>query len=56
MNLMGTFNFVGDSNSDNGGLLPLMQQMMQNVLSKEILYPPLSSILEKVNNQNAFFE
>ncbi|KAK6633876.1 hypothetical protein RUM44_004483 [Polyplax serrata] len=48
MNILGTFSNVTDSsNQDGNGLLPLMQQMMQNLLSKDILYPALSGIVEK---------
>lgn len=49
MNLLGMFANVSDSNTDGNGFLPLMQQMMQNLLSKDILYPALSGIVEKVN-------
>ena len=41
MNLSG-----GDGDMD---FLPLMQGMMQNLLSKDVLYPALKDLREKVN-------
>lgn len=32
-----------------GGLFPLMQVMLENILSKEVLYPPMKEITEKVS-------
>ena len=32
-----------------GEMMPMMQQMMQNLLSKEILYPSLKEVVEKVS-------
>ena len=40
-----------DPNGGSGGfanLMPLMTNMMQNLLSKELLYPALSELVEKV--------
>jgi len=34
--------------SGNGVLFTLMQQMMQSLLSKDILYPALKDIVDKV--------
>lgn len=33
---------------DDGNILPIMQSIMQNLLSKEVLYPSLKEITEKV--------
>ena len=35
--------------STGGDFLPFMQQMMQSLLSKEILYPALKDIVDKVS-------
>ena len=32
-----------------GEMMPMMQQMMQNLLSKDILYPSLKEVVEKVS-------
>ena len=32
-----------------GGLFPLMQVMLENILSKEVLYPPMKEITDKVS-------
>jgi len=34
--------------SGSGDLFPFMQQMMQSLLSKDILYPALKDIVDKV--------
>lgn len=44
MNMLGSF---GNPNGDTNELLPFMQQMMQSLLSKDILHPALISIIEK---------
>ena len=31
-----------------GALFPMMQTMLENILSKEILYPPIKEIVDKV--------
>ncbi|KAJ9600519.1 hypothetical protein L9F63_026344 [Diploptera punctata] len=36
-----------EGNSEGGEFLPFMQQMMQSLLSKEILYPALKDIVDK---------
>jgi len=33
---------------ESGDLFPFMQQMMQSLLSKDILYPALKDIVDKV--------
>lgn len=45
MNMLGSF---GNPNGDPNELLPFMQQMMQSLLSKDILHPALISIIDKV--------
>jgi hypothetical protein len=43
------FNGLGlGEGSGSGDLLPFMQQMMQSLLSKDILYPALKDIVDKV--------
>lgn len=37
-----------DEEGQDGNILPLMQSIMQNLLSKEVLYPPLKEITAKV--------
>jgi hypothetical protein len=43
---------IGPEDDPNGSsfanLMPLMTNMMQNLLSKELLYPALSELAEKV--------
>lgn len=34
---------------EDGNILPIMQSIMQNLLSKEVLYPSLKEITEKVS-------
>lgn len=38
---------MGDGDGD-GSILPLMQSIMQNLLSRDVLYPSLKDITEKV--------
>lgn len=42
-----------DENSEGGGedgnILPIMQSIMQKLLSKDVLYPSLKEITEKVS-------
>lgn len=38
----------GDGGGDDGNILPIMQSIMQNLLSKEVLYPSLKEITAKV--------
>lgn len=47
---------LGDGNQELGGadappegLLPMMQQMMRNLLSRDVLYPTLTDIRDKVS-------
>lgn len=48
MNMLGSaFGGMNDTGGEN--LLPFMQHMMQSLLSKDILYPALTSIIEKVS-------
>ncbi|EEB19341.1 Peroxisomal biogenesis factor, putative [Pediculus humanus corporis] len=47
MNLLGTFSNITDSNQDGSDLLPMMQKMIQNLLTKDVLHPALSSIVEQ---------
>lgn len=48
MNMLGSaFGGMNDPSGEN--LLPFMQHMMQSLLSKDILYPALTSIIEKVS-------
>lgn len=35
--------------SDLSNLFPLMQTMLENILSKDILYPPLKDIVTQVS-------
>lgn len=49
MSMLGSLGNLGDSDADPGELLPFMQKMMQNLLSKEILHPALTSIVERVS-------
>ncbi|XP_066538231.1 peroxisomal biogenesis factor 19 [Hoplias malabaricus] len=37
----------GDGGGDDGNILPIMQSIMQNLLSKDVLYPSLKEITEK---------
>uniref|UniRef100_A0A1A8HNQ8 Peroxisomal biogenesis factor 19 n=1 Tax=Nothobranchius kuhntae TaxID=321403 RepID=A0A1A8HNQ8_NOTKU len=37
----------GDGGGDDGNILPIMQSIMQNLLSKEVLYPSLKEISTK---------
>ncbi|XP_026170376.1 peroxisomal biogenesis factor 19 isoform X2 [Mastacembelus armatus] len=37
----------GEGTSDDGNILPIMQSIMQNLLSKEVLYPSLKEITTK---------
>ncbi|XP_049454675.1 peroxisomal biogenesis factor 19 [Epinephelus fuscoguttatus] len=37
----------GEAGSDDGNILPIMQSIMQNLLSKEVLYPSLKEITTK---------
>lgn len=34
--------------AEDGNILPIMQSIMQNLLSKDVLYPSLKEITEKV--------
>lgn len=38
----------GEGGGDEGNILPIMQSIMQNLLSKEVLYPSLKEITTKV--------
>lgn len=38
----------GDDGGDDSNILPIMQSIMQNLLSKEVLYPSLKEITAKV--------
>lgn len=38
----------GGGGGDDGNILPIMQSIMQNLLSKEVLYPSLKEITTKV--------
>lgn len=38
----------GEGGGDDGNILPIMQSIMQNLLSKEVLYPSLKEITAKV--------
>ena len=38
----------GGGGGDDGNILPIMQSIMQNLLSKEVLYPSLKEITDKV--------
>ena len=38
----------GGGGADDGNILPIMQSIMQNLLSKEVLYPSLKEITGKV--------
>lgn len=37
-----------DEGDGEGNVLPIMQSIMQNLLSKDVLYPSLKEIAEKV--------
>ncbi|CAB1326505.1 unnamed protein product [Coregonus sp. 'balchen'] len=37
----------GEGGGEDGNILPIMQSIMQNLLSKEVLYPSLKEITEK---------
>ena len=39
----------GERDGQDGNILPIMQSIMQNLLSKEVLYPSLKEITEKVS-------
>lgn len=39
----------GEAGGEDGNILPIMQSIMQNLLSKEVLYPSLKEITDKVN-------
>ena len=36
-------------------LFPLMQSMLENILSKEIMYPPIKDIVSKVSITFTFY-
>lgn len=38
----------GEAGGEEGNILPIMQSIMQNLLSKEVLYPSLKEITAKV--------
>lgn len=38
----------GEAGGEDGNILPIMQSIMQNLLSKEVLYPSLKEITTKV--------
>lgn len=38
----------GNGGGDDNNILPIMQSIMQNLLSKEVLYPSLKEITTKV--------
>ena len=40
---------AGDDAASAEGLLPMMQQMMKNLLSRDVLYPTMTDIRDKVN-------
>ncbi|XP_056149181.1 peroxisomal biogenesis factor 19 [Lampris incognitus] len=40
----------GEGGGDDGNILPIMQSIMQNLLSKEVLYPSLKEITAKYPN------
>ena len=39
----------GGGEDEAGNLFPLMQTMLENILCKEILYPPIKEIVDKVS-------
>lgn len=41
----------GEGEGDDANVLPIMQSIMQNLLSKEVLYPSLKEITTKVCQQ-----
>uniref|UniRef100_A0A8C7RBB0 Peroxisomal biogenesis factor 19 n=1 Tax=Oncorhynchus mykiss TaxID=8022 RepID=A0A8C7RBB0_ONCMY len=45
----------GQGGGEDGNILPIMQSIMQNLLSKEVLYPSLKEITEKVNVDSCFY-
>lgn len=48
-NIANMFSGLGVGEGPEGGdFLPFMQQMMQSLLSKDILYPALKDIVDKV--------
>jgi peroxin-19 len=48
-NIANMFSGLGVGEVTEGGdFLPFMQQMMQSLLSKDILYPALKDIVDKV--------
>jgi peroxin-19 len=48
-NIANMFGGLGIGEAAEGGdFLPFMQQMMQSLLSKDILYPALKDIVDKV--------
>lgn len=38
-----------EGTGEDGNILPIMQSIMQNLLSKDVLYPSLKEITEKVS-------
>lgn len=38
----------GEGDGDDGNILPIMQSIMKNLLSKDVLYPSLKEITTKV--------
>ena len=36
------------ADEDGSGIIPMMQQMMKNLLSKDVLYPAIKDIRDKV--------
>lgn len=38
-----------EGSGEDGNILPIMQSIMQNLMSKDVLYPSLKEITEKVS-------
>ena len=54
LRLMSSFSGAGDDAAGDDEFMPMMQGMMKSILSKDVLYPSLKDISEKVHIQCKF--
>lgn len=50
LGLMGEGEGAGGEEGPLGGLLPMMQVMLEHILSKDVLYGPMKEITDKVHH------
>ncbi len=53
MQMMSSMGLDGEGMTGDEEFLPMMQGMMRNLLSKDVLYPSLKDITAQVINDNA---